>query len=629
MADWSIQQARELYHVAHWSDGFFDISERGTLLAYPKGLSGQVSVDLAELAQTITELDIKFPVLVRFTDILHRRVQILNEAFIQAIKSHDYQGKFLSAYPIKVNQQRRVVEAILENGKAPVGIETGSKPELLAALGMTSERMPLIICNGYKDREYIRLALIGQRLGHQVFIILEKFSELNLVLEEAEKLNLDPCLGVRVRLSSVGAGKWQDSGGDKSKFGFSAPQLLQVVETLRSKNKLHLLRVLHFFMGSQVANIADIQRGTHEGVRYYETLRALGAPIDTIDVGGGVGIDYEGTRSRSFCSMNYSIQEYANNIVYTITDMCNQHDLPHPQIVTESGRAITAHHALLITNVIAGEPACEPTDMPPPEENHLPILHELWESHSHLSESTALEGYHDACHWMSEIHTMYIHGLLGLKERAYAEQIYYATCAKLCDLLKPAIRAHRLIIDEINEKLAHKFVCNFSLFQSLPDAWAINQVFPIIPLSGLDQRPSLRGVLHDITCDSDGRIDTYVNNYGLESTLPLAPYYPDKPYLLGIFLVGAYQEILGDLHNLFGDTNSLQVEMQADGSYQLTNVMHGDTVETSLRHVNFDGKCLVDSYHRQLENSRFSKIEREEYLTDLMRGLKGYTYFEE
>ena len=629
MTDWTIQQAREMYHISNWSDGFFDINERGTLQAYPNGTNDRASLDLYELAQAITESGIKTPILLRFTDILRKRIQLLNEAFNHAIKSHEYHGKYLSAYPIKVNQQRNVVEAILSNGCAPVGLETGSKPELLAALGLKSERMPLIICNGYKDREYIRLALIGQRIGHQVFIILEKFSELTLALEEAEKLGLEPCLGVRVRLASIGAGKWQDSGGEKSKFGFSAPQLLQVTETLRAKNRLHLLRVLHFHLGSQVANIADIQRGMHEGVRYYQTLRSLGAPIDTIDVGGGLGIDYEGTRSRSFCSMNYSVQEYANNIVYTISDICNQNQLPHPQIITESGRAITAHHALLITDVIAAEPACEVPDLFPPEKHHLPILHELWHSYSHLSESTALETYHDVCHWMNEIHTMYIHGLMGLKERAFAEQIYYGTCAKLRGMLKPNIRAHREIHDELNEKLAHKFVCNFSLFQSLPDAWAINQVFPIIPLSGLEKRPTLHGILHDITCDSDGRIDTYVNNFGLEKTLPLSPYNPEKPYLLGIFLVGAYQEILGDLHNLFGDTNSIHVEMLPDGSYKLTNAMDGDTVESTLRHVNFDGENLLQSYRVQLENADISAAECEEYLTDLMKGLKGYTYFEE
>jgi len=630
MSEWSIQKARELYHVAQWSDGFFDVTEKGTLRVQPEGVNDNNSIDLNELAKTLNDSGISFPILLRFTDILRKRIQVLNEAFRNAIKSHDYQGKYLSAYPIKVNQQRHVVESILQNGKAPVGLETGSKPELLAALGMSPEHMPVIICNGYKDREYIRLALIGQRLGHTVYIILEKFSELTLALEEADKLNIEPCLGVRVRLTSVGSGKWQESGGEKSKFGFSAPQLLQVVETLRSKNRLHLLRVLHFFMGSQLANIADIQRGMHEGVRYYQTLRELGAPIDTIDVGGGLGIDYEGTRSRSFCSMNYSIQEYANNVVYTISDMCNEHKLPHPQIVTESGRAITAHHAMIITNIIASEPACEAHDLTPPEEEHASILHEFWDSYTNLTEKTALESYHDACHWMSEVHTMYIHGLMGLKERAYAEQLYYATCMKLHDeVLKPSIRAHREIIDELNDKLAHKFVCNFSLFQSLPDAWAINQVFPIIPLSGLEQQPTLRGVLHDITCDSDGRIDTYVNNYGLESTLPLMPYHPDKSYLMGMFLVGAYQEILGDMHNLFGDTNSIHVELQPDGSYKLSNPMEGDTVEDSLRYVDFDGDDLLKSYQKQIDSANLTPAECEEFLADLSIGLKGYTYFEE
>lgn len=629
MSEWSIQQARDLYHVAHWSDGFFDVAECGSLRAHPNGACDPATINLQTLANAISDAGISFPVLLRFPGILRKRIQMLNHAFQHAIKSHDYQGKFLSAYPIKVNQQRHVVESILRNGKVPVGLETGSKPELLAALGMPPEDMPVIICNGYKDREYIRLALIGQRLGHQVFIILEKFSELTLALEEAEKLNVEPCLGVRVRLASVGAGKWQESGGEKSKFGFSAPQLLQVVETLRAKNKLHLLRVLHFFMGSQLANIADIQRGMHEGVRYYETLRSLGAPIDTIDVGGGLGIDYEGTRSRSFCSMNYSIQEYANNIVYIIADMCNQHGLPHPQIVTESGRAITAHHAMIITNIIASEPACEASQLAAPETDEFPILHELWESYVNLSEKTALEGYHDACHWMSEIHTMYIHGLLGLKERAYAEQVYYATCAKSQVLLKPTVRAHREIIDELHEKLAHKFVCNFSLFQSLPDAWAIDQVFPIMPLSGLNKEPTLRGILHDITCDSDGRVDTYVNNYGLESTLPLIAHDDNPSYLIGIFLVGAYQEILGDLHNLFGDTNSIHAEVLPDGRYQLTNAMQGDSVETSLRHVDFSSQELVTSYCQQLERSSLTIAEREEYLNDLTKGLKGYTYFEE
>lgn len=629
MTDWSIQQARDIYHIAQWSDGFFDIGENGTLQAYPNASREQPSIDLFELAQTIKNSGTSFPVLVRFTDILRKRIQTLHEAFATAIKDHDYRGNYISAYPIKVNQQRHVVESILDNGKVNVGIETGSKPELLAALAVSCKHRSVIICNGYKDREFIRLALIGQRLGHRVFIILEKMHEVALVLEESEKLNIVPVLGARVRLSSISEGKWQDSGGEKAKFGFSAPQLLQIIELLRAKNRLHCLRVIHSHLGSQVANISDIQRGMHEASRYYAALRELGAPIDTIDVGGGLGVDYEGTRSRSFFSMNYSVQEYANNIVYTLADICQQHNLPHPNIVTESGRAITAHHAMLITDVISTEPACEVDDLPSPEKDAKPIIHGLWNNLVSLTESTALEIYHDVCYWMSEVNTMYIHGLIGLKERAYAEQVYFATCYKLRDVLKPAARAHREVLDELNEKLANKFVCNFSLFQSLPDAWAIDQVFPIMPLSGLDQRPTQRGILHDITCDSDGRLDMYVNNYGLETTLPLLPYDPNKPYLLGIFMVGAYQEILGDLHNLFGDTHSVHVSLTEEGSYILSHARAGDTVESVLRYVDFDMQNLLNSFKKKLEDANLSAVESAEFLDDLTVGLNGYTYFEE
>ncbi|RDI41329.1 biosynthetic arginine decarboxylase [Aquicella lusitana] len=629
MTNWSIQQARDTYHIAQWSDGFFDVCERGNLQAYPDGRQSHARIDLIDLAQSIKDAGISFPVLVRFTDILRKRIQTLNDAFARAIQANHYQGAYISAYPVKVNQQRHVVESILDNKKVPVGLETGSKPELLAALALSSHTSAAIICNGYKDREYIRLALIGQRIGHRIFIILEKLSEVPLVLEEAEKLNIEPIVGVRVRLSSVAHGKWQNSGGEKSKFGFSAPQLLQVVNILRQKNKLHWLQVLHFHFGSQVANIAHIQRAMHEAARYYVGLRSLGAPINTIDVGGGLGVDYEGTKSRSYCSMNYSIQEYANNIVDTLAEICEQHDLPHPGIITESGRAITAHHAMLITNVISTETACDITNLQAPGEEDMPILHNLWNSFAYLSESTVLEIYHDICHWISEVQTMYIHGLIDLEKRAYAEQIYYAICFKLRDFLKPKIRAHREVIDELNEKLANKFVCNFSLFQSLPDAWAIDQVFPIMPLSGLEEPPLLHGILHDITCDSDGCIKKYVNNYGLETTLPMHPYDPEKPYLLGIFLVGAYQEILGDLHNLFGDTHSVHVELTPDGKYRLTHAIHGDTVASTLRYVDFNANDLVNSYQKQLENAQLTPTECETFLLDLKTGLTGYTYFED
>lgn len=631
MTDWSAQNARDAYLVAQWGDGFFDICEKGRIQVYPKGQGNSAPIDLYELAQRIKESGLTFPVLVRFTDILQKRIQTLNEAFLRAIKENEYRGAFTSVYPIKVNQQRRVVEAILDSTtKSHVGLEAGSKPELLATLALSAHPESVIVCNGYKDREYIRLALIGQRLGHRVCIILEKLSELELVLEEAEKLKIEPCIGIRVRLAAIGSGKWQKTSGEKAKFGFSAPQVLQVIDILKEKNQLNLLKAIHFNLGSQIANIADIQKGMRECARYFTALNALGAPISIVDVGGGLGVDYEGTRSRSDCSMNYSVQEYADNIVFILAEACQQNNLPHPEIITESGRAITAHHAMLITNVIATEAACDLTHLKQPEANAPLMVKNLWDGYNQVNESNALEYYHYVNLWNSEAQTMFTHGLIDLKTRAYAEEIYYATCFKVRDFLKPSVRAHRDVIDELNEKLAHKFFCNFSLFQSLPDAWAIDQVFPILPLSGLDQPPKMRGILHDITCDSDGRIDLYVNNYGLDSTLSLLPYDPLKPYLLGIFMVGAYQEILGDLHNLFGDTHSVHVELTEDGSYRLTQGIEGDTVELALGYVNFNRNQLIRSYREQLEKkSGLTDPERAEFLNDLTKGLQGYTYFED
>ncbi len=629
MNEWSIQQAREIYNITHWSDGYFDINEKGRLIAYPDGQRDKPGIDLSELAQTITESGLALPILVRFTDILKQRFNRLCNAFTRAMQEYGYKGSYMSVYPIKVNQQRRVVEEILQHGGDRVGLESGSKPELMAVLALSTNPGSVIICNGYKDREYIHLALIGQRLGHRVCIILEKMSELDVILDEAQKMGVEPSLGIRIRLATIGAGKWQNTGGEKSKFGFSAAQVLHVIERLRSVGRLHLLQLIHFHLGSQVANIGDIQRAMRECARYYAELHALGVNIKTVNVGGGLGVDYEGTRSRSFCSMNYSIQEYANNIVYTLEEMCKENNIPHPQIITESGRALAAHHALLITNVIGVEQTMPSGEVEPVKSDEAQVLQELWHGLMNLSERSAIEAYHDACHWMSEVRSMYNHGVINLAERARAEQIYLATCIKLRDLLKHSVRSHREILDELNEKLADKYFCNFSLFQSLPDAWAIDQIFPIMPLTGLDQKPSCRGILQDITCDSDGRIDLYVDGQGVESTLPLLPYDPEKPYLLGIFLVGAYQEILGDLHNLFGDTHSVHVEMLPDGSYQLLHPLQGDIVESVLRYVQFDAKELLDSYHQQFKKADISREDAQQYLQTLQEGLQGYTYLED
>jgi arginine decarboxylase len=631
MTAWSIEDAKEIYNVDHWSDGFFNINEKGMLEAFPKGKYNHHCINLQELSESLLQENLTFPILVRFTDILKTRLDQLTHAFDNVMSEANYQGHYTPVYPIKVNQQSGVVNALLEHGKDRIGLEAGSKPELMAVLALTHQANALIVCNGYKDREYIRLALIGQMLGKKVYIILEKLSELDLVLEEAARLNITPRLGIRIRLASMGAGRWQNSGGEKSKFGFSAEQILYVIERLRKMNSLSFLQILHFHLGSQIANIADIQRGMHECARYYAELRRMGANIDTVDVGGGLGIDYEGTHSRSFCSKNYSMQEYANNIIYTLIDICNKHDLPHPNVITESGRALTAHHALLITNIIGCEAysTIEYSAIQSHSEEEPTIIKELRISYESLSKRTAIETYHDICHYIGQINNMFNYGLISLADRAQAEQIYRATCVKIQDLLNPSIRSHREILDELNEKLADKYFCNFSVFQSLPDSWAINQVFPILPISGLDQEPTKRVTLQDLTCDSDGCIKSYIDGQALESTLSLAPYQADKPYLLGIFLVGAYQEILGDMHNLFGDTDSVHVELLPQEGYRLVQPEMGDTVDDVLRYVHYDTQVLLDQYQQQLSKAKLSPEQYDEFLYTLTEGLKGYTYLEQ
>lgn len=630
MTNWSIKNTRDLYNIAYWSDGFFDINEQGHVAAYPNGSKDQEGIDLPGLVQALQESGLSLPILVRFTDILKQRFSRLQHAFTHAMREYGYAANFMSVYPVKANQERRVVEEIVRCGQEgnPIGLEAGSKPELLAVLGLFKEPS-VIVCNGYKDREYIHLALIAQRLGHSVYIILEKLTELDIILEEAKRMGVTPLLGIRVRLASTGAGKWQHTGGEKSKFGFSAAQVLMIIEKLREANCLDYLQLLHFHLGSQIANIADIQRGMRECARYYSELRQLGVPIQTVDVGGGLGVDYEGTRSRSFCSINYSIQEYANNIVYTLKEICEENELPHPHIITESGRAMVAHHAMLITNVIEVEHRVLNTDIEPVSPDEALVLRELWDAFINISERSAVEVYHDVCHWMSEVNSMYNHGVVSLTERARAEDIYLATCVKVRQLMNYSVRSHREALDELNEKLADKYFCNFSLFQSLPDSWAIDQIFPIMPLSGLEKKPDTRAILQDITCDSDGRVDYYVDGEGVESTLPLASYQPDQPYLLGIFLVGAYQEILGDLHNLFGDTHSVHVEMLPKGGYQLLHSAKGNKVEDVLRYVHFDHEELLNSYRSQFARAKLTPKEAESYMEALEEGLQGYTYLED
>ena len=641
MADWTPDDARKTYNIRQWSAGYFDVNDAGHLCVRPSGvLSASEPVpelDLFELVKDVSST-LTLPFLLRFSDILHDRVATLCKAFTTAMQQENYQGRYTAVYPIKVNQQYSVIEHILANNQGGVGLEAGSKPELMAVMALHNRTDGIVVCNGYKDREYIRLALIGKRLGMQVYIVIEKLSELKLILEESQKLNIKPLLGVRVRLASIGAGKWQNTGGEKAKFGVTAAQLLSCVEQLREARLLECLQMLHFHLGSQLPNIRDIQNGLCECARYYVELHQLGAKISCVDVGGGLGVDYEGTCSRSFCSTNYTLEDYAQNVVHAFWKICVGHGLPHPDIVSESGRALTAHHAVLITNVIETNSVTNLRSAPNgqgPETSDPKVLQDSWRilqtlkdtpEKSASGKSVLTELYHDVQHHLSEAQRMYTNGELNLKQRAYAENIYFSCCHLIRDKLDPAAKQYRELLDELNDKLADKYFCNFSVFQSIPDVWAIEQVFPIMPIHRLNEQPTRRGVIEDITCDSDGRIDHYVDNEGIESSLPLHEKRDGEAYLLGMFLVGAYQEILGDMHNLFGDTDSIDVAINQDGSYQLSQAKVGDTVDSVLRYVHIDTKELLERYKVKLDTAMDDGQEKQVMLTELENGLHGYTY---
>ncbi|GGI89195.1 biosynthetic arginine decarboxylase [Shewanella gelidii] len=635
MNNWSIDDARAGYNVTHWSQGFFGISDDGEVTVTPDPATPSHQIGLNSLARDMVKAGVSLPVLVRFPQILHHRVHSLCHAFNQAVQKYEYQNDYLLVYPIKVNQQQTVVEEILASQKSKevpqLGLEAGSKPELMAVLAMAQKASSVIVCNGYKDKEYIRLALIGEKLGHKVYIVLEKLSELKLVLEEAKQLGVTPRLGLRARLAFQGKGKWQASGGEKSKFGLSAAQILSVVDSLKQQGMLDSLQLLHFHLGSQIANIRDIRQGVSEAARFYCELRNLGAKVNCFDVGGGLAVDYDGTRSQSNNSMNYGLTEYANNIVSVLANTCNEYQQPMPRLISESGRFLTAHHAVLISDVIGTE-AYSPEVIEAPSEDAPLLLHNMWRSWEELSskadQRALIEIYHDTQSDLTEAHTLFAMGQLTLEQRAWAEQTNLRVCHDIQGQLSAKNRYHRPIIDDLNEKLADKFFVNFSLFQSLPDAWGIDQVFPVLPLSGLENASERRAVMLDITCDSDGTIDQYVDGQGIETTLPVPAWSPESPYLIGFFLVGAYQEILGDLHNLFGDTNSAVVRLDEQGLTNIESVFAGDTVADVLRYVNLDAVSFMRTYE-QLVNQHIVESERAHILEELQLGLQGYTYLED
>lgn len=623
------------YNIDRWGEGFVSINDQGLLCIQPEQDS-EHSIPIVELIDELKAQNLRLPALVRFKSILHTRVNNLVEAFNRVSAELNYQGNYRIVYPIKVNQQRRVVEEIItsqparDNGQ--VGLEAGSKPELLAVLAQSLEPGSVIVCNGYKDSAYIQTALLGQSLGYQVFLVVEKLSELPLILEHAQRLGVSPNIGIRARLSSIGKGNWQNTGGEKSKFGLSSHQIVQALEMLKQAGQLNNLTLLHFHLGSQIANIRDIQNGLQECAKIYSQLYQLGAAVSYVDIGGGLGVDYEGTQSRSACSINYQLSDYAFSVVQAFSEEADRHQLPHPNLISESGRAITAHHAVLIADVVARD--CAMTKAPDalPATASAATQH-LWNDYQALQNTqtkrSLIEIYHDAAQAIEDIHHSFSNGAVDLIEQAEAEQLYLAICQLLVSALSPSHRDHREIIDELNEKLAEKLFVNFSLFQSAPDIWGIDQIFPILPIEGLDRPFKRRAIIQDITCDSDGRVDHYVSHHGIESSLQLPEPPSDGHEHLCFFMLGAYQEILGDMHNLFGDTDSVDVSLDSEGRLILSDAILGDTVAEVLNYVNLESEQLMENYRKQLSKQGLDEAHYEAHIQAFAEGLASYTYLDQ
>jgi arginine decarboxylase len=625
-APWSVERARKAYSIPYWADGYFDIDTQGQMCALPRGAGGP-RLALPEILARADAAELKLPLLLRFSDILGDRLRKMQAAFAKAMRELDYAGGYTAVYPIKVNQHFGVAGVLAAEGGEGFGLEAGSKPELMAVLALARPGS-VVVCNGYKDREFIRLALIGRKLGLHTFIVVEKPSELEVVLEEARMLGVEPAVGVRVRLSTIGAGKWQNSGGDKAKFGLSAREVLDLVDKLKAAGKLDALQLLHFHMGSQISNVRDIASGMHEAVRYFVELSKMGCAIRYMDSGGGLGVDYEGTRSRGYCSVNYGLDQFAHTLVQPLAEACAEHKLPPPRVVTETGRAMTAHHALMVVNVSEVERA--PAGAVPTIAAGEPaVLRHLRDTYAALDTRPALELYLDAQQALAEGQAAYVLGQLTLAQRARLDDLFYAIAHGVRARLTGDEKSHRAVLDELNERLVDKYFANFSVFESIPDVWAIDQVFPIVPIARLHERPDRRGVIADLTCDSDGRIDTYVEAEALSASLPLHSLREGESYRLGIFLVGAYQETLGDIHNLFGDTDTADVRLAADGSYTLRRQRRGDTTDVMLDYVGYALPELRRAYQTKVEAASLPAGESSAILAALEAGLTGYTYLHE
>ena len=630
MKKWTIEDSRELYNINGWGVSYFGVNDKGNVYVTP--CKDKTQIDLREVMDELALRDVTSPVLLRFPDILDNRIEKTASCFDVAQKEYGYKGENFIIYPIKVNQIQPVVEEIISHGrKFNLGLEAGSKPELHAVLAVQCQSDSLIICNGYKDQAYIELALLAQKMGKRIFIVVEKLNELETIATVAKKLNVKPNLGIRIKLASCGSGKWEESGGDASKFGLTSAELLQALDIMEKKGWHDCLKLIHFHIGSQITKIRRIQTALREASQFYINLHKMGYKVEFVDCGGGLGVDYDGTRSsNSESSVNYSIQEYVNDCIYTFVEAADKNELPHPNLITESGRSLTAHHSVLVIDVL--ETASLP-EMPeefeakPDDHKLVKDLYDIWDN---LSSRSMLEDWHDAEQIREEALELFSHGIVDLKTRAEIERMYWSVAHEI-NVLAKNIKHVPEELKNLDKLLADKYFCNFSLFQSLPDSWAIDQLFPIVPIQRLNERPTRNATLQDITCDSDGKIANFVAEGHTSHVLPIHSLKKNESYYLGIFLVGAYQEILGDMHNLFGDTNAVHISVK-DGKYNIDQIIDGETVEEVLDYVQYNPKKLVRQLEtwvtKSVKEGKISLEEGKEFLDTYRSGLYGYTYLE-
>ena len=631
---WTTADANELYEIPSWGKGYFSVSPEGNMLVHPTKDPAK-SIDMKELVERLQARGLDLPVLVRFNGILKNRLKEIHDAFAQSIREHDYKGLYTCVYPIKVNQQRHVVEKILEYSRPyGFGLEAGSKPELLAVVAMTDVDTP-IICNGFKDAEFIEMAMLAQKIGRKVIPVVEKFTELELILNYAAKVGVRPQIGMRIKLAARGSGRWQGSGGYRSKFGLTVSEILQALEELKRRDMADCFKLLHFHLGSQITNIRHVKAAMVEAARAFADLAKRGAGLEYIDVGGGLGVDYDGSQTNFESSVNYTLQEYANDVVHHLLSVCDEVGVPHPNIISESGRAIVAYHSALVFGVLGvstqgtnGKATLVPEDLP--EDSPQPLC-DLLDSYKAVSARNVLESYHDAQQSLDTLMTLFGTGYLSLDQRALAETIFFGICHRIRRLVEQA----EFVPEELqglDSTLSDTYFCNFSLFQSMPDSWAIKQLFPVTPIHRLNERPTHPAVLGDITCDSDGKIDQFIDRRDVKRTLLLHEF-DGRPYYLSAFLIGAYQEILGDLHNLFGDTNTVHVDVNEKGDVVLETIVKGETVSEVLDYVQFHDRDLINRLQSAVEvavrEGRIDHRQAGQFVKFYEAGLQGYTYLEE